>query len=142
MHNENPSKSQGICLLRQVALGHFIIFHMRARMEINKSTQRNLAHVSQTALVGTVRKRRRTTLRPTRYLASIRLGAEVASSRVSGRTVAPPSRLPLWHSLAIRHAHRMGPPPKNLSSEGRGNSRKWTQSFFLRPVRTFKGVIT
>jgi hypothetical protein len=30
--------------LRQIALGHFIIFHMRARMGINESNRRNLAH--------------------------------------------------------------------------------------------------
>jgi len=40
------SKTLEICTLRQVALGHFIIFHARTRMGINKSTQRNPAHWS------------------------------------------------------------------------------------------------
>jgi hypothetical protein len=44
--NKKPSKTQGIYTLRRVALGHFIIFHARTRMGINKSTQRNPAHWS------------------------------------------------------------------------------------------------
>jgi len=40
MTNEKPSKTLGFCLLRRLVEGHFIIFHMRARMENNKSTQR------------------------------------------------------------------------------------------------------
>jgi|GEM_PF-1062133 hypothetical protein len=45
------SKTLEICTLRQVALGHFIIFHARTRMGINKSTQRNLAHEAILSLV-------------------------------------------------------------------------------------------
>jgi hypothetical protein len=40
MTNEKPSKTLGFCRLRRLVVGHFIIFHMRARMENNKSTQR------------------------------------------------------------------------------------------------------
>jgi hypothetical protein len=40
------SKTLEICTLRRVALCHFIIFHARTRMGINKSTQRNPAHWS------------------------------------------------------------------------------------------------
>ena len=40
MTNEKPSKTLGFCHLRRLVVGHFIIFHMRARMENNKSTQR------------------------------------------------------------------------------------------------------
>ncbi len=38
--NEKPSNTLGFCLLRRLVLGHFVIFHTRARMEINESTQR------------------------------------------------------------------------------------------------------
>ena len=40
MTNEKPSKTLGFCHLRRLVVGHFVISHARARMEINKSTQR------------------------------------------------------------------------------------------------------
>ena len=40
MTNQKPSKTLGFCRLRRLVVGHFVIFHMRARMENNKSTQR------------------------------------------------------------------------------------------------------
>ncbi len=49
--NKKPQKTLGFCRLRQVALGCFIIFHTRARIENNKSTRRNLAHSVELAVI-------------------------------------------------------------------------------------------
>ncbi len=53
--------------------------------------------------------------------------AQHATERVSGPTVAPTTRLPLWHSQAPND----GSSPKTNAFLGRGNSRAIRHSLFV-----------
>ena len=168
MTNPKTSKTLGFCHLRRLVVGHFVIFHMRARMEINKSTRRTwrtgLKSDLLTVDVSSAVRCPIETLQTHGCSSSIDAGLRFRTSRLQhafecrttlrtdARSLASRPTRRLAHSsrqwansgpttrLPLWHSehHPMGPPWPKSSSKGSRKGRLVRQSLFRRFI--FQGI--